>query len=249
MESTEFLSRPQKSISIVSWNINSVRSKLEKNNVLKILNDYDIVSLNEIKTSLQVSLPGYVAFCSRNSRAPGRGGTVVFVKEYLKSRVMEVDLGTPDQVWLTLSCALGVLFGFVYVPPRDSPYYSDAAFSHIQEKIKGNPDKDALLIGDVNARFGEYIQSLAPFINSPDETITYPDIPDKIPTPNQHASVLFGICCEENMLLLNNLKYGESHFKGNLTCMEIRSRSLLCSQKSNQVYRKVSSYPRSGITI
>ena len=60
----------------------------------------------------------------------------VFIKEYLKDTVMEVDVSTPDQVWLTLSCAVGVLFGFLYVPPRDSPYYNDTIFSNIQQSNK-----------------------------------------------------------------------------------------------------------------
>ena len=78
----------------------------------------------------------------------------VLVKEVLKDAIMDVDVSTPDQVWLTLSCAPGVLFGFLYVPPRDSPYYTDASFSYIQQKLKSCSEKMPLLIGDLNARFG-----------------------------------------------------------------------------------------------
>ena len=50
MDPTPFLTRPQNYISIISWNINSVRTKLEKQNVYNLISQYDIISLNEIKT-------------------------------------------------------------------------------------------------------------------------------------------------------------------------------------------------------
>ena len=118
-----------------------MKSKLEKDNVLKFLIQHDIVSISEIKTPLRVSLPGYVSFCSRDPCAPSRGGVCVFVKEHLRPAVMTVDTATPDQVWITLSCAVGVLFGFLYIPPRDSPYFTENSFSTIQEKMKSNGDK------------------------------------------------------------------------------------------------------------
>ena len=85
MEPTSFLARPQIYISIFSWNINSAKTKLEKQNVSEMLKHYDIISLNEIKTPLSVSYPGYVSIPSRDSSNPSRGGTCVLIKNHLSS--------------------------------------------------------------------------------------------------------------------------------------------------------------------
>ncbi len=72
-----------KSVSILSWNMNSVRTKLEKDSVRDLLYKYDLISLNEIKTSLQVSLPGYVTFTGSVKGTSERGGTVLLIKNHL----------------------------------------------------------------------------------------------------------------------------------------------------------------------
>ena len=138
MEPSFFLKRPQNYISIMSWNINSVKTKLEKTNVYNIINDYDIVSLNEIKTPLSISCPGYKSITSRDSNNPNRGGTCVLIKNKLSSQVTQVDISKPDQVWLKLKYQPGILFGFIYIPPHDSFYFNAASFSYIQEKLRKN---------------------------------------------------------------------------------------------------------------
>ena len=71
------LNRPQqtRSIRIVSWDINSVHTKLEKANVQELLNDFDVICFNEIKTSLPVNFPGYVSYKSKVIGSADRGGT------------------------------------------------------------------------------------------------------------------------------------------------------------------------------
>lgn len=118
-----FLGRSQQEskLKIVSWNINAAKTKLEKYFVQKFLNDYDIVSINEVKTPLSLTLPGCKCYESINVQEAQRGGTAVFVKNFLTSFIPSVDNSMPDQVWVHLSCMVGVVFGFCYVPPCDSP--------------------------------------------------------------------------------------------------------------------------------
>ncbi len=101
MEAISFLKRPQENINIISWNINSVKTKLEKDHVESILINYDIC-LNEIKTNLPVFLPGYTSYVSCDKDNYNRGGTCVFVKTRLNSYVFYVDNNTADQVWFKL---------------------------------------------------------------------------------------------------------------------------------------------------
>lgn len=86
-----FFLRPQqqsnKSIKIMTWNINAVRTKLEKPVVQTLLLQHDIVSLYETKTRMNVSLPGFVTFRRVSGASPHRGGTVVMVKNYLARHV------------------------------------------------------------------------------------------------------------------------------------------------------------------
>ena len=75
MATSAFLVRPQSNVSIMSWNINSVKTKIEKRDVELMLNSYDIVCLNEIKTNLPISFPGYVSYVSYDRANGNRGGT------------------------------------------------------------------------------------------------------------------------------------------------------------------------------
>ena len=154
-----------KSVSILSWNINSVKTKLEKNSVRDLLYKYDLISLNEIKTPLPVSLPGYVTFTSSVRGSPERGGTVLLVKNHLSKCIINIDTSVEDQIWLQLNIAPRCQFGFCYITPADSQYYSHESFLAIQEKICSNyTHPECLFIGDMNTRFGRLAREL-PFLS------------------------------------------------------------------------------------
>lgn len=41
---------------------------------------------------------------------------------------------------------------------------------------------------------------------------SYPSVPDPLRTPNENANVFLGICKDEKLLVLNNLRVGERNF-------------------------------------
>ena len=216
MEAAYFLKRPQTSVSILSWNINSVRTKLEKPNVQTLLANQDIISLNEIKTPLTVSFPGYISIISRNRSNTSRGGTYVLVRNQLTADLSDVDLSIPDQVWLKLKCVPEVLFGFVYIPPSDSPYFSETSLSSIQEKLKtSEASNGAVIIGDLNAHFGNMLQQLPNHLDL--NNLSYPLIPDPTRTANNNAKMIFSICAEESLAVVNNAVIGNQAFTSQLT--------------------------------
>lgn len=100
-----------------------------------LLFKYDTINLNEIETDLCLSLPGFVEYRSAKTNSAHRGGTLVLVKNYLSSHVICFDNNTEDQVWLQLRCEPKIMFGFCYIPPSDSPYYSNYSFAALQEKV------------------------------------------------------------------------------------------------------------------
>ena len=192
METSSFLIRPQGDLNIVSWNINSVKTKIEKRHIESVLSCYDIICLNEIKTSLSVSFPGYVSYISFDKSNSNRGGTCVLIKQYLKMYIFDVDVSIADQVWFKLKCVPGVLFGACYVPPSDSQYFNYSQLSSIQEKIKSNESHNGcIVIGDINARLGMSVCELPGLIGLPQ--YSYPTITDPITSPNDNATAMFGI--------------------------------------------------------
>ena len=59
MEYAGFLNLPHQNcnfLNIISWNINGAKTKLEKINVYNFLSDYDIISLNEVKTPINICM-------------------------------------------------------------------------------------------------------------------------------------------------------------------------------------------------
>ena len=110
----------------MSWNINSAKTKLEKTNVYNFLRVFDIISINEVKTSINMSMPGYISFKSKavTGAASSRGGTIVMVRNYLSEQIYNVDSNMCDQVWLQIRSVPEVMFGFCYAPPSDSPCFS-----------------------------------------------------------------------------------------------------------------------------
>ena len=100
--------------------------------------------------------------------------------------------------------------------PQHSPYYSEASFSNIQEKIKTEKSvKEYVIVGDINARLGKKLRELPENIDRDD--LSYPTIPDSIQAPNGNANIIFSICCEENLAVVNNAKIKNEHFKSKLT--------------------------------
>ncbi len=138
MEPAVFLGRPQhvRVIKILLWNVNGVETKLEKKHVHDFLQNFDIISLNKVKTPLTVSFPGCISYKSCVRGSPERGGTVLLVKNYLSNSIVSVDVDIEEQVWVQLRHAPKYLFGFCAVSPADSQYYSHESFSSIQEKVK-----------------------------------------------------------------------------------------------------------------
>ena len=162
METTVFLSRPQheQSIKNLSWNVNGVKTKLEKGGVQNLLLNYDLISSNEVKTPLQVNFPGYVSYKSDVMGSSERGGTVLMVKNYLVKEIVSIDTSVKEQVWVEFRCVPKYLFGFCYIPPSDSEYYSHYSFAAIQEKLKTSVTcHEFCIIGDMNSKFGHLVSA------------------------------------------------------------------------------------------
>ncbi len=98
----------------------------------------------------------------------------------------QVDISMRDQVWLRLECGPGVLFGFCYVPPIDSPYFDCTLLSNIHTKVKMRRyGVSCMIVGDLNARFGHSFCELPVCLEQ--SQCSYRSIPDPLRTPNENA--------------------------------------------------------------
>ena len=171
--------------------------------------------MNEIKTAQTFTVPGYVVFFSDN-RNPNRGGTALLVRNYLEKYITWIDTSADGQIWLKLSLLPGIIIGGCYIPPVDSPYYDIRIFADIESRILSNNDCKPIIIGDLNARCATAVASLTETIQL-HKLSHYRPSKDKIAGANQNGRHVIQLCEDCELLVLNNLIYGERTFDGNLT--------------------------------
>lgn len=178
-------------VTIIAWNVNAVCTKFEKSNVLSLLFEYDVICLNEVKTPLPVSSSGYVSFKSAALGTTDRGGRVVCVKNWLADLLAEVDTSNGYQVWLRFRNIQDVLYGFCYIPPCDSQYYSHDLFAVIQEKLTTRSvETSFVIVGGINALFGRSVRDILNLLElSNAGDLSYPYIPDEVQTPSDNAEL------------------------------------------------------------
>ena len=196
------------------WNINGIRNKLESGYVLSWLLKHDVIFLNETKTNVDFCVPGYKVIIGKSENA-NRGGVAFLIRNSLCEDITCVDVSYHEQIWVRFSFLPQVVFGGCYVPPSDSMYYTDEDFAHIQSRCIGKSDMKFVLFGDFNAKFGNAINELV----STDQHLQY--LPcDTNQRKNSNGNKLLRICNDSNLLVVNNLQYGDTQIKGALTYRE-----------------------------
>ena len=199
------------------WNSHGIKGKCDNNTVLQWIYDHDVVFLSESKCNFQLSVPGFDTYnCDNvNTDTAHRGGVLLLIRKSLRMFLLEVDNSSRDQLWIRLSFIPNVWLGGYYLPPSDSPYYSDSYFSSIQERCMDS-DYQFIVLGDFNSRLGSSIRDLAQEDN--DIHITYSeDLPDPVQRANQNGRKLLQLCQDIKCVVVNNLKTATRHFKGALT--------------------------------
>ncbi|ELU04953.1 hypothetical protein CAPTEDRAFT_184957 [Capitella teleta] len=111
------------------------------------------------------------------------------------------------------------------VDATDSPYHSFAPFSEIQERVNENDDEKFILIGDLNARFGNERTAFIEVKNFPMPT-HYAPSPDPVTSTNVNARCAIG-SLRNSFVLLNGLCSGGATHK---TALTFRQRSRWISE-------------------
>ena len=225
-------------LSIGQWNICGAENKITEPDVIRKLNNHDIVILSE--TFLQthsIQLDGYKCknvFRSGKKKKATRNyaGISVLIKNNLTQFIKTVKVTREDFIWVRISKNLT---GFdrdtycccAYIPPRGSPYY------------KNNPELDLfdLLSDDIStfSRLGHIMITgdLNSSIGLKPETLTLDDFNRHTDSPESMNEIwaprrcsidtktttwgnkLIDVCTAHNICLLNGRKLGD--FEGRCT--------------------------------
>ena len=122
--------------------------------------------------------------------------------------VKEMDTTAQEQIWFQLQSVPGVTFGGAYIPPSDSPFFSDVSISEIQARTQ---DKSSgyIVVGDMNTRCGDKVNEL---IN--DGNMYY--MPND-ETVNANGKSIIQVCKDNSLLAVNNLHTEFNSFPSALT--------------------------------
>ncbi len=96
---------------LCSWNICSVKEKLQDPDIFHFLMQYDMVWLTEVGSVHQKSVPGFYMYNNKSRKGYHRGGVMLLVKCALMPYVTRVDMDTDDMIWVELSLCAGVSLG------------------------------------------------------------------------------------------------------------------------------------------
>lgn len=172
------------------------------------LRDHDIVVLTEIKRANVTHAPGFVPVVAKNSSSQ-RGGVVVMFKHDIYDDVTLIDTTAQEQIWFQLQSVPGVMFGGAYIPPSDSPFFSDVGFSEIQVRSQDNTSA-YVVVGDMNTRCGDKVKELIEGSND----MYYKPVDE---TVNSNGKSIIQVCKDNNLLVVNNLHTASTSFPSSLT--------------------------------
>jgi hypothetical protein len=101
-----------------------------------------------------------------------------------------------------------------YIAPSDSTFHTFAPLAEIRERVEKYPQENYILVGDLNARFGEARTLFLRGKDLPRET-HYKPSPDPVSSPNSNAKYILNAASP--LLLLNNLCTTTKYYKSALT--------------------------------
>jgi exonuclease III len=205
------------SLAIVSLNIHGIKDKLQNAILSHFLSTFDIIFLNELKTDLPVSFPGYVYYRGTGENLH-RGGCALLIKNYLANQIASVATPNAECVLVKLKFLPNLTIMACFLTPSDSQYHSLQPLAEMQHGLSESPQDRYLIIGDMNARFGASRDSFLTSKDLPEGTL-YRPTPDTIERPNNNAKYIMSTF-QPTSVLLNSLSVGNVKMSGDLTfCM------------------------------
>ena len=124
--------------------MNGLISKLEHEEFIEFVNQYDIICLTETKTDNCdcIEIDGYTTFAKHRTELSTRksGGIIVYVRNKYIKYCSVLKAQSKHVLWININDNLfktghHLLLGAVYIPPSNSKYSSSELFDDIENRF------------------------------------------------------------------------------------------------------------------
>ena len=168
--------------------------------MLQWLIKHDFVFTCENFTDQKFNVPGYYVIPGK-SKASNRGGVAFIIRNYLVDHLLNVDISTEEQIWLTFDFLPNVSFGGIYIAPTSSSYYCESDLAAVQSKCITRKTKINIFGGDLNGKF--CLKDLQCIVKDK-PNYSYENI--NVPKSDTTGIGLTSLCIDCDMVPLNHLK-------------------------------------------
>ena len=195
-------------LKLCSWNIGGAKHKLNINQILEFLHNYDIIWILESKQIQSTNVPGFLVYHNASRHGNHRGGVMLLVKHAFKDYLENINISLESQIWFELSCYPNTRFGGVYIPPEDSQYYDQSIIANMYVQMNGK--EKVVILGDFNAHVGRPEMK-----DSKDNLLEYINVNNT--SQNAPGKRLINMCKDRSLVIVNHLKYNNKSYGGNLS--------------------------------
>ena len=223
-----------------------MKQKLQYPDFESLIRQHDIIGLLETKTDDidKLVLDGYEFQMKNRGTVSGRksGGITLAYKSNLKSKIKVLSSESKFVLWFKVMGEVfdldeDVLFGIVYIPPENTRYSSESAFTELETELLrySSNYRYISLLGDFNGRTSDDIdyliikenkhgEDLSYFVNNDIFLLDEFDISrirynmDK--TKNNYGNKLLEFCRNNNLFIVNG-RVGVDAGIGKCTCRNI----------------------------
>ena len=212
-------------VSILSWNINGVKSKFEFAPVIELFLKYDFILISETHFKKREKIPDGFNLVCRSKQINmdyGVGGVAVY-----RNRLSSYEVDFSHDIFKN-----SVIFGIkdtdtiidaIYLPASNSKYFisNPVYFKNLEKMLKCYDNKD------MNSRTGTPTSNNRVYINNPDPVI------------NSHGRQLLKLCKEnKTCYIVNGLVIDNRYFESKLTFFRgrVSSQNDICiSNNPNEI--------------
>ena len=149
---------------IISWNINSVRARLEHLNAMISDENPDVILLQETKVTDELFPLSFLGQFNYNHVLHGQkayNGVSVFSKSPIELISKNIPGTNPDEARFLLCHTNNLVIGNVYIPNgvevgAPQYYYKLEFINNLKNMVSNYKDNDFILCGDFNVTFDDY---------------------------------------------------------------------------------------------
>jgi hypothetical protein len=234
-------------LSIASWNVQGLGSKLNDASFVRELRKHHIIALLETHctSDTQIALDGYLGHhvYRPKSGSKAHGGISIFVKKELRPGIKFYSAKSTDLLWICLKkeffkTTSEIFIGAVYISPLNSTYSKKLEYDPLdiieQEIGKYAEQGNVILMGDFNDRTGTFQDYVSDngtrYIPVPDSVVFDPNFrcrqsQDSSNIHCKYGKQLIEMCVATGLKIVNGRVFGDPC--GKFTCHHYNGSSVV----------------------